>query len=615
MKRLLFTLLFALLLASITHQPAPTAAQGRTGLVLAHYYAWFSPSSFGAGKTPFNPPSPYFSTDTGVIQRHVNEAQAAGIDGFVQAWYGPNASQQTEPNFSALLNIASGSGFKAAVNFEPISPFMANNEARASALTTLLATHANHPAYLRMDGKPVVFFWATWALTVGDWEYIRNIADPNRNSIWIAEGGNTQYLGVFDGMYLYNIAWSADPAGINISRGGQTRAASQTYGGYKYWAATAMPGFDDSLLGRGTNTIIRNRSDGAYYRNSFSGAAQSGPDLIVITSYNEWPEGSNIEPSNEFGTFYMDLTRELIATYKAGGIPAAAPLPTAAPTLEGGATAPPPTPAGTPLPTNTPAPTNTPLPTATPWPDGRFVHLVASGETLISIAIRYDVTLEQLYTWNQLNSASLLSIGQPIIVGYDGAIVQATQQAVALLTPTPTATPSLLDGYPGATIRESDGAIVYEIKPGNTPLEIALLYDLTLEEFYALNNLNSSSLLSVGQQVVVGLVPQPVERGGSADLPAPLPTATPLPSPTPTATLTPVPPTATAVPTAVSGFPTAAPPTPTVTPAAVITTVSDEALDSTATPIPMENLLLYFLGGLAILLASLGGLFIYLGRR
>ncbi|MDA0245354.1 MAG: endo-1,3-alpha-glucanase family glycosylhydrolase [Chloroflexi bacterium] len=606
MKRLLLPLILLLLTLLVGRQPAPTAAQGRTGLVLAHYYAWFSPSSFGAGKTPFNPPSPYFSTDTGIIQRHVSEAQGAGIDGFVQAWYGPDASQQTEPNFAALLNIASGSGFKAAVNFEPISAFMPNNDVRGNALATLLATHATHPAYLRMDGKPVIFFWATWALTLGDWEYIRNIADPNRNSIWIAEGGNTQYLGVFDGMYLYNIAWSADPAGINISRGGQTRAATETYGAYKYWVGTAMPGFDDSLLGRGTNSIIRNRSEGAYYRNSFSGAAQSGPDLIVITSYNEWPEGSNIEPSNEFGTFYMDLTRELIATYKAGGIPSAAPLPTAPNQSGGSGTAVPTLPPGTPLPTNTPAPTSTPIPPPTPWPDGRIVHLIASGETLISVAVRYNLTLDQLYEWNNLNSASLLSIGQEIIIGYDAGIVSATVQAQAQLTPTPTTTPSVLDGYPGATIREADGAIVYEIKLGNTAIEVAILYNLTLEELYTLNGLTGESVLSVGQLVVVGYVPLPDEVGGSADLPVPLPTNTPLPPPSPTPTFTPIPPTETPVPTAVSSFPTAMPPTATAVPPAIA---------SSADASPTTNLFLMFLGAVVLLLAGLGGLFLYLGRR
>ena len=43
----------------------------------------------------------------------------------------------------------------------------------------------------------------------------------------------------------------------------------------------------------------------------------------------------------------------------------------------------------------TPAPTNTPAPTATP-----AVHIVQPGDTLLGIALQYNVTLEELYQVN-----------------------------------------------------------------------------------------------------------------------------------------------------------------------------------------------------------------------
>ncbi len=611
MKRLILFFVTSLLIILTLPRAVvrPAAAQGKTGLVLAHYYAWYDPNAFAAGKTPFKNPNPYFSTDRATIQRQVDQARAAGIDGFVQAWYGPDSSQQTEPNFRTLLEVAGGSGFKAAVTFEPVSAWMGNNEVRASALSTLLATHAQHPAYLRMDGKPVIFFWANWALSVADWEAIRNSADPNRNSIWIAEGGALKYLSVFDGMYLYNIAWSPDPAGINIRWGGETRGAAGTYGGTKYWVATAMPGFNDSLLGRGSNTIVRDRGDGAYFRSSFSGAAQSGADLIVITSFNEWAEGSHIEPSQEFGDFYLNLARELITTYKGGGIPAAAPLPPASGGGSSGGSG------GQPAavvsqqqgPTNTPFPTRTPIPTATARPDGRIIHVVEPGDTLISIAIRYSVDLQDLYQFNNLGPNSLLSIGQEITIGLDQKIVAGTATAAARQGPPATGTPAVLQNYPNTTIREEDGAIIYLVREGNTLIEIALIYGVDMPDIFSWNQLNENSLISINQPIIVGYVPTPKPEavGGSADLPQEAPTATPSPSPTATAsaTATAPPPTPTAPATAVSALPTA--PAPTAEPLPVA------AAGSSQTTSRFLSVLFIIVGALALAGAGL----IYLGRR
>ena len=48
--------------------------------------------------------------------------------------------------------------------------------------------------------------------------------------------------------------------------------------------------------------------------------------------------------------------------------------------------------------------------------DGDIVHTVDSGDTLISIALAYGVTLDQLLTLNDLNPEALLQIGQRLLV-------------------------------------------------------------------------------------------------------------------------------------------------------------------------------------------------------
>ncbi len=590
---LLAALLVCVALLSPASRVPAGRAQGQTGLVLAFYYAWYDPGSFGAGKTAFQPEQPYSSNDSATIQRHVSQARAAGIDGFVQSWYGPN-EPRTNGNFAALLDIASASGFKAAVDFEP-GTFFSNNDERASALSTLLATHATHPAYLRVDGKPVIFFWANWMFSVEDWAAIRAVADPGRNSIWIAEGGNTAYLAVFDGLHLYNIAWAANPAGINSRWAGETRAVAASQGTHKYWVGTAMPGFDDRHLGRGEQTIYRDRAGGAYFQSSFSDAASSSPDMLIITSFNEWAEGSNIEPSVEFGSFYLDLASQLISAYKSGGVPAPAPLPAPAETPEPSVTAAALAQTTVEAPPSTVAPPAgaEPFPTPTAQPNGSIVYEVAAGDTLSSIAVRYDIPLADLYALNGLDETSLISIGQAIILGYTN---DATRVAAAPFVP------------PNTTLRD-DGAYVYAVVAGDSLIAIAASYDLTLPEILDLNEgLTADSLLTVGQEIVVGHRPQPQSAGGSTDMPPGLASPTP-PPPTPTSAL----PTATATTeaTEMAGAPGEGAASPTFRPLPTV-----PAQETAATPDSAESTAFSPLTTGVIVVLVAGGLLAFvLGRR
>lgn len=587
LPRLGWTLLLTACLLGLGRGSQPVAAQEQTRLVLAFYYAWYSPDSFGAGKTPYNPVEPYSSSNAGTIQRHVSEARNAGIDGFVQSWYGPSPNQ-TESNFRTLLDIAAGGGFKAAVDFESGGPLFANHNDRISALQTLLATHANHPAYLRVDGRPVIFFWANWLFSVDDWAYIRGQADPNHNSIWIAEGGNTEYLSVFDGLHLYNTAWSANPAGTAATWGGNTRAAAGIYGGYKYWVATAMPGFDDThLTARGSNAFRRDRGGGSYYQASFSGAAASAPDMLIITSFNEWVEGSQIEPSAEYGSAYLDLTAQLSAAFKSGSIAPIAPPAPEAPAVQ---QPPPPTftPGPSPTPSDTPTPTVTPSPYPSPTPqaDGRIIYTVQTGDTLIGIASRFDVDLQLLYAYNNLEPTSLLSIGQPLMLGateaYSGTTFVADQPQKRV---------------------DADGTVVHVVTTGDTLVGIAVTYGLTLEELYAVSGLNQDAVLQINQEVVIARTPHPQEVGGSAF--APEPSATP--------TLTP---TSAEMPATATTAPTTA---PTAT-AVMAPTLTPAPTASLTAPTPPENeegvtSLARLAAGIVVLLILVGGLFLFLSRK
>jgi serine/threonine-protein kinase len=75
-----------------------------------------------------------------------------------------------------------------------------------------------------------------------------------------------------------------------------------------------------------------------------------------------------------------------------------------------------PEPTEPPPPTDTPLPADVLLPTNTPLPGGMIVHVVQAGDTLFGLSIQYNVPLEQIHALNNLDSQSILSIGQKIII-------------------------------------------------------------------------------------------------------------------------------------------------------------------------------------------------------
>ncbi len=319
---LLSLFLFFYSAISPTVSPLPASAQEPVP-VLAFYYAWFDQNTWISGQSVDLPAEYYTSADRTTIERHVAQAQSAGIDALVQSWYGPQVeNNQTETNFRTLLDVAQNREFKAAVDFETTGPFFGDSGAVANALATLLATHVQHPAYLRFQGKPVIFFWRQQRFSVDEWLTIRAQVDPNHDTYWIAEGVDIAYQDIFDGHHLYSIAWADSPAGQQAKWGDRVRTYEAENQVDRLWVATTMPGYDDTRLPR-NNAFSVPRRNGDYYRETWQGALASQPEMVIITSFNEWPEGTHIEPSAGYGNFYLDLTRELVTELR--GAPPAAP--------------------------------------------------------------------------------------------------------------------------------------------------------------------------------------------------------------------------------------------------------------------------------------------------
>jgi hypothetical protein len=320
-------------------QAAP-AAQVTDKLVLAFYYMWYGPASFSGGQMVDVPATPYISDHPDVVERQVQQAKTAGIDAFISSWQG--SGTETDRNFQLLLNTAQKSGFKAALYFE--TNFALQKGDVVSQLRIALGQYMGQPAYLRAGGKPVVFFWAPGALgDVNAWKNVRDQIDPSHSQIWSVDTTDASYLDVFDSIHLFSGGkWNAT---TNVSQvDAQWRGIINTYNRahntQRIWAAGVIPGWDESRVQPPRRDAkVFPRRDGALYEENWKAALANSADWVTITSFNEWFEGTQIEPSAAYGNKYLDLTQKYAYQWKGTVVnlpptpvpPAATPVPPASP--------------------------------------------------------------------------------------------------------------------------------------------------------------------------------------------------------------------------------------------------------------------------------------------
>jgi hypothetical protein len=310
----------------------PAAVVAGPKLVLAFFYPWYGPGAFDDGKMSDRPTAPYISDHPDVIDRQIAEAQAAGIDGFIVEWAGNG--DITATNFPVIFDAAARHGFS--ITFYFVTNGAMQHGDPAQQLQDLLNRYSGQPAFLHWNNKPVFFVWAPDALPGGlnGWRDVRHRIDPNNGQIWSVETTNSTYLDVFDTIHLFSGGkWDAKNnfANVNNQFRGIVDGYNRTHAGaQRMWTAGVIPGWDETRLGRnnpGDVTLV-DRRNGDTYAASWQSAIRSNPEWVTITSFNEWYEGTQIEPSASYGNKYLDLTRTWACQYK-GGCSQPAPPPTA----------------------------------------------------------------------------------------------------------------------------------------------------------------------------------------------------------------------------------------------------------------------------------------------
>lgn len=337
----------AILIALAGSLPAGAIVSAGDSQVSAYYYPWYGADgqhweSGYEGKAEGKGPElgEYDSRSPEVIRRHLADSQAFGIDNWICSWWGPG-SREDETLRRHILPELEAAGRSAnpvtfSIFYEAAGILGLDPETGIefdTSKTTLFAGHFryladhyfSHPAYRRVEGKPVVSLYLSRAFA-GDYARaiasVRAVAAARGFSLFLVGDEvywgdpDSERIGLYDAVTPYNMHGPAEYAGLDDWTP-FIADCDAVYGRWREAAAAvgvkfipgAMPGFDSRGVDPAAHyPISRQLRPGAGPVSTFAAMAEMAkrhldPSLreVAITSFNEWHEGTGIEPAKGEG--------------------------------------------------------------------------------------------------------------------------------------------------------------------------------------------------------------------------------------------------------------------------------------------------------------------------
>ena len=213
----------------------------------------------------------YSSADALVVDAQMREIAAAGVGVVIASWWGRGSRE--DRRLPLLLGAARRHGLAVAAHLEPY-------QGRTVASTEV------DIAYLRAQGISDFYVWASVELPDAEWASLNVSLDDVRVFANTNLAGRAA-AGGFDGLYTYDV--------LLFGGGLFPRLCAQARKLGLLCAPSVGPGYDAR---RATPDVrVKARRNGARYDGMWAGAVRARADLVTITSYNEWHEGTQIEPA------------------------------------------------------------------------------------------------------------------------------------------------------------------------------------------------------------------------------------------------------------------------------------------------------------------------------
>jgi hypothetical protein len=315
---------------TVTTNPEPYKIQlrkirNRQKEALAIYYPWYgAPDDQGIGRhwgkefsESLNTPllGAYDSHNESLITKHIKLAVEHGVTGFASSWWGV----ETYEDHAFQIILDNSYGLKTCVYYETNRDTTLSTIEIANELNYVIRKYGPHHNYLRYSDKPVIFVFNAdgYGRDTGFWENVTSLID---DCILVGDFRDPALVSVFDGVHIYNefdlMAHKRITSWISL----QNMMLPHTIREFnqqsrnrfiicedKLTIGTVSPGYDDTRHRVNGTTVPRDGNE--TYQGYWKSIHSSEIDWVIITSWNEWHEATEIEPSLEYGYDALQETR------------------------------------------------------------------------------------------------------------------------------------------------------------------------------------------------------------------------------------------------------------------------------------------------------------------
>lgn len=235
-------------------------------------------------------------------------AKSAGIDGFIVSWKSTPALNR---RLQRLVKVADVEQFKLCIIYQGLDfhrhPLPAGRI--AADLRYFSARFAPDVAFHAFP-HPVVIWSGTWKFSRAQVASVTGKVRPQL-MVLASEHNLHMYQRIADLMDGNAYYWSSvDPYTFPGYQHKLDAFAQGVHARRGLWVAPSAPGFDGRLIG---GHRVVDRKGGDTLRREMDVALNSSPDIVGIISWNEFSEGTYIEPSRNYGGKYLKVLSNILS--------------------------------------------------------------------------------------------------------------------------------------------------------------------------------------------------------------------------------------------------------------------------------------------------------------